>query len=195
MVGAGSDGSLDMCARVCVVDEQERVVFDSFVKPHIPITHYRYDTTGIRPEHLREGMTPKQAARRVQELLLNGEAAWKARGSHGRTRNLVGHGLDHDLESLGMDYPEYLKRDTARYPALMKTSNSRLSNSLKYLTLAYLGYHIQLVDRHHHPYNDCVAVLRLYRCVAPCDPRPCVAVATPPSFSRHRHRRNVGRRG
>ncbi|EEC73098.1 hypothetical protein OsI_07078 [Oryza sativa Indica Group] len=105
MVGAGSDRSLDMCARVCVVDEQERVVFDSFVKPHIPITHYRYDTTGFRPEHLREGMTPKQAARRVQELLLNGEAAWKARGSHGRTRNLVGHGLDHDLESLGMDYP------------------------------------------------------------------------------------------
>uniref|UniRef100_A0A0E0JD59 RNA exonuclease 4 n=1 Tax=Oryza punctata TaxID=4537 RepID=A0A0E0JD59_ORYPU len=163
MVGAGSDGSLDVCGRVCVVDEQERVVFESFVKPHIPVTHYRYDTTGIRPEHLRDAMTPKQAARRVQELLLNGEAAWKARSSRGRARILVGHGLDHDLESLGMDYPEYLKRDTARYPALMKTSNCRLSNSLKYLTLAYLGYHIQPAGRHHHPYDDCVAALRLYR--------------------------------
>ncbi|KAF0898944.1 hypothetical protein E2562_012647 [Oryza meyeriana var. granulata] len=164
MVGAGSDGSLDVCARVCVVDEQECVVFESFVKPQIPVTHYRYETTGIRPEHLRDGaMTPKQAARRVQELLLNGELAWKARSSRGRARILVGHGLDHDLEALGMDYPAYLKRDTARYPPLMKTSNSRLSNSLKYLTLAYLGYHIQAGGHHQHPYDDCVAALRLYR--------------------------------
>ncbi|KAG8053681.1 hypothetical protein GUJ93_ZPchr0001g29433 [Zizania palustris] len=162
MVGAGSDGSLDVCARVCVVDEQERVLFESFVKPQIPVTHYRYETTGIRPEHLRDAMTPKQAAQRVQELLLNGEEAWKARSSRGRARILVGHGLDHDLEALGIDYPAYMKRDTARYPPLMKTSNSRLSNSLKYLTLAYLGYHIQAAG-HQHPYDDCVAALRLYR--------------------------------
>uniref|UniRef100_A0A0D9UVV4 RNA exonuclease 4 n=1 Tax=Leersia perrieri TaxID=77586 RepID=A0A0D9UVV4_9ORYZ len=168
MVGAGSDGSLDVCARVCLVDEYERVVFEAFVKPSIPVTHYRYETTGIRPEHLRDGaaVTAKQAARRVLDHLLNGEAAWKARSFRGRARILVGHGLDHDLESLGIDYPDYLKRDTARYPPLMKTSNSRLSNSLKYLTAAYLGYQIQPTaggGRHHHPYDDCVAALRLYR--------------------------------
>ncbi|CAO2198616.1 unnamed protein product [Urochloa humidicola] len=162
MVGAGSDGSLDVVARVCVVDEQERIVFESFVKPLIPVTHYRYETTGIRPEQLRNAVTVKAAAERVQELLLNGEQPWKARSTSSessRARLLVGHGLEHDLEALGMDYPAHLKRDTAAYPPLMKTS--RLSNSLRFLTLTYLGYGIQ--TGHQHPYEDCVAAMRLYQ--------------------------------
>lgn len=161
MVGAGTDGSLDVCARVCVVDDQEKVLFETFVKPLIPVTQYRYETTGIRQEHLRDGMsmTVKSAQRRVQELLLNGEQPWKVRTSRGRARLLVGHGLDHDLDALGMDYPAYLKRDTATYPPLMKTS--KLSNSLRFLTLTYLGYEIQ--TGHQHPYEDCVAAMRLYR--------------------------------
>lgn len=160
MVGGGSDGTLDVCARVCVIDEQERILFETFVKPQIPVTHYRYETTGIRPEHLRDGgvMTVKRAQERVQELLFNGEQPWKVRSSRGRARVLVGHGLDHDLDALGVDYPAYLKRDTARYPPLMKTS--KLSNSLKFLTQTYLGYDIQ--TGHQHPYDDCVAALRLY---------------------------------
>ncbi|CAO2174296.1 unnamed protein product [Urochloa humidicola] len=159
MVGAGSDGSLDVVARVCVVDEQERIVYESFVKPLIPVTHYRYETTGIRPEQLRNAVTVKAAAERVQELLLNGEQPWKVRSSGSRARLLVGHGLEHDLEALGMDYPAHLKRDTAAYPPLMKTS--RLSNSLRFLTLTYLGYGIQ--TGHQHPYEDCVAAMRLYQ--------------------------------
>ena len=41
MVGGGQDGSLDLCARVCLVDEEEKVVFHCYVKPPIPITDYR----------------------------------------------------------------------------------------------------------------------------------------------------------
>lgn len=161
MVGAGSDGSLDVCARVCVIDEQENVLFEAFVRPLLPVTHYRYETTGIRPEHLRDGasVTVKSAQRRVEELLLDGEQPWRARTSRGRARLLVGHGLDHDLHALHMDYPAYLKRDTATYPPLMKTS--KLSNSLRFLTLNYLGYEIQ--TGHQHPFEDCVAAMRLYR--------------------------------
>jgi DNA polymerase III epsilon subunit-like protein len=162
MVGAGSDGTLDVCARVCVIDEQENILFEAFVKPLLPVTQYRYETTGIRPEHLRDGVstTVKNAQRRVEELLLNGEQQpWKVRTSRGRARLLVGHGLDHDLDALGMDYPAYLKRDTATYPPLMKTR--KLSNSLKLLTLKYLGYDIQ--TGHQHPFEDCLAAMRLYR--------------------------------
>ncbi|PPD91826.1 hypothetical protein GOBAR_DD11233 [Gossypium barbadense] len=53
-------------------------------------------------------------------------------------------------------YP--MRRDTAKYPPLMKTS--KLSNSLKYLTQAYLGYDIQ--NGIQDPYEDCVATMRLY---------------------------------
>lgn len=42
MVGGGSDGSLDLCARVCIIDEEENVIFHSYVIPQIPVTNYRY---------------------------------------------------------------------------------------------------------------------------------------------------------
>lgn len=42
MVGGGSDGSLDICARVCLIDEHENLIFHTYVKPNIPIINYRY---------------------------------------------------------------------------------------------------------------------------------------------------------
>ncbi|RRT73123.1 hypothetical protein B296_00003217 [Ensete ventricosum] len=70
----------------------------------------RYETTGIRPEYLRDAMPLKQAQRRIQDFLSNGEPIWKIRSRGGKARILVGHGLDHDLECLGVEYPEFLIR-------------------------------------------------------------------------------------
>ncbi|XP_068638550.1 RNA exonuclease 4 [Aristolochia californica] len=158
MVGGGSDGTLDLCARVCLIDEDEKTVFQTYIKPQIPITNYRYESTGIRAEHLRDAMPLKQVQRKIQDFLCNGEALWKIRTKGGKAWILVGHGLDHDLACLGIEYPSLLIRDTAKYPPLMKTS--KLSNSLKYLTQAYLGYDIQTGIQ--DPYEDCVAAMRLY---------------------------------
>ncbi|WOL12506.1 RNA exonuclease 4-like [Canna indica] len=158
MVGGGSDGSLDLCARVCLIGEDENIIFQAYIKPQIPVTNYRYETTGIRAEHLRDAMPLKQAQKKIQEFLSNGEPVWKIRSRGGKARILVGHGLDHDLDCLGLEYPAFLMRDTAKYPPLMKTS--KLSNSLRYLTQAYLGYDIQTGVQ--DPYEDCVAAMRLY---------------------------------
>ncbi|KAF3660225.1 putative protein kinase PVPK-1-like [Capsicum annuum] len=158
MVGGGSDGSLDLCARVCLIDEHERILFHSYIKPNLPVTNYRYEMTGIRPEYLRDAMPLRNVSRKIQEFLCNGEPIWQIRSKGGRSRILVGHGLDHDLKCLEMEYPAIKMRDTAKYPPLMKTS--KLSNSLKYLTKAYLGYDIQ--NGVQDPYEDCVATMKLY---------------------------------
>lgn len=42
MAGGGSDGTLDLCVGVCLVDEEEKLIFNTFVRPQIPITNYRY---------------------------------------------------------------------------------------------------------------------------------------------------------
>ncbi|XP_059639822.1 uncharacterized protein LOC132282232 [Cornus florida] len=157
MVGGGSDGSLDLCGRVCLIDEYENIIFHTYVKPYLPVTNYRYETTGIRPEMLRDAMPLKQVQRKIQNFLCNGETIWKIRSRGGKSRTLVGHGLDNDLKSLELEYPPTMIRDTAKYPPLMKTS--KLSNSLKYLTKAYLGYDIQSVQ---DPYEECVSTMRLY---------------------------------
>ncbi|ONI19554.1 hypothetical protein PRUPE_3G285000 [Prunus persica] len=158
MVGGGSDGSLDLCAKVCLIDEYENIIFQSYVKPLLPVTNYRYETTGIRPEYLRDAMPLRQVQKKIQDFLCNGEPMWKIRPRGGKARILVGHGLDHDLDSLQVEYPQVMIRDTAKYPPLMKTS--KLSNSLKYLTQAYLGYDIQTGIQ--DPYEDCVATMKLY---------------------------------
>ncbi|KAI5445414.1 hypothetical protein KIW84_013594 [Lathyrus oleraceus] len=105
MVGGGSDGSLDLCARVCLIDEHENIIFHSYVIPPIPITNYRYETTGIRHEYLRDAMPLKLVQRKIQDFLCNGEPIWTIRSKGGKARILVGHGLDHDLASLQIEYP------------------------------------------------------------------------------------------
>eukprot|EP01018_Ginkgo_biloba_P026006 Gb_27969 [translate_table: standard] len=159
MVGGGQDGSLDLCGRVCLVDEEENLLFHTYVKPQLPITNYRYETTGIKPEHLIDAMPLKQVQEKIQNILYNGEAIWRARIKGGRAKVLVGHGLDHDFQCLAMEYPSHLVRDTSKYPPLVKTNKA--SNSLKNLTQAFLGYKIQ--NGTHDPYEDCVAVMRLYK--------------------------------
>jgi len=41
MVGGGRDGSVDLCARVCLPGEDENVIFQTYVKPTAPVTNYR----------------------------------------------------------------------------------------------------------------------------------------------------------
>ncbi|KAF8392486.1 hypothetical protein HHK36_022828 [Tetracentron sinense] len=112
MVGGGSDGSLDLCARVCLINEDENVIFHTYVHPQIPVTNYRYEITGITEQHLRDAMPLKQVQERVLEILYNGESIWRVRLEGGKARLLVGHSLEHDLDCLRMSYPDHLLRYT-----------------------------------------------------------------------------------
>ncbi|XP_059300039.1 RNA exonuclease 4 isoform X2 [Lycium ferocissimum] len=137
MVGGGSDSSLDLCARVCLVDEDEKLIFHTYVLPQIPVTDYRYEITGITEENLRDAMPLKEVRERILQILYNGESISRVRLNGGKAKVLVGHNLEQHLACLKMDYPDHLLRDTATYQPLMKTNFS--SHSLKYLTKTYLG--------------------------------------------------------
>lgn len=64
----------------------------------------------MRPDHLRDAMPLNLVQRRIQDILCNGELLWKIRTKGGKARILVGHGLDHDLDCLGVEYPAHLIR-------------------------------------------------------------------------------------
>ncbi|OVA07592.1 Exonuclease [Macleaya cordata] len=167
MVGGGNDGLVDLCARVCLTDEDGNIIFHTYVKPQMPITNYRFRTTGIRPENIRDAMPLRQIQQKIQDLLCNGEQirrTIRSGSSGGKAASrmiLVGYDLDHSLECLGIEYPEHLIRDTAKYPPLMKTN--KLPNTLKYLAQAYLGNDIQITGIQENPYEDCVATMKLYQ--------------------------------
>ena len=66
---------------------------------------FRYESTGIRPEYLRDAMPLRHVQRKIQDFLCNGEPIWKIRPRGGKARILVGHGLGHDMECLELNYP------------------------------------------------------------------------------------------
>ncbi|KAG5567612.1 hypothetical protein RHGRI_002975 [Rhododendron griersonianum] len=182
MVGGESDGSLDLCARVCLIDEDENLIFHTYVRPETPVTNYRhlwtalYEITGITEHHLRDAMPLEEVSEQLLQILYNGEAIGRLRWDGGNARLLVGHDIQHDLQCLKINYPDRLVRDTAKYRPFMKTN--LVSHSLKYLTQTYLGqvtglsccvicccpefwYEIQAGV--HDPFVDCVSVMRLYK--------------------------------
>ncbi|XP_027097230.1 uncharacterized protein [Coffea arabica] len=167
MVGGGSNGSLDLCARVCLVDEYEKILFHTYVLPQIPVTDYRFEVTGIKEEHLKGAMPLKEVQDQILQILCNGESVKSIWCSGGQAKVLVGHNLEHDLDCLRMNFPDHLLRDTAKYHPLMKTN--LVSHSLKYLTKTFLGYDIQIGVR--DPYEDCVSVMRLYKIMRSQDHR------------------------
>jgi DNA polymerase III epsilon subunit-like protein len=93
-----------------LIDENENIIFHSYVTPPIPVTNFRYETTGIRHEYLRDAMPLKLVQRKIQEFLCNGEPIWTIRSRGGKARILVGHGLDHDLASLQLVCTFFNKR-------------------------------------------------------------------------------------
>nr|GFC27342.1 RNA exonuclease 4 [Tanacetum cinerariifolium] len=52
-----------------------------------------YESTGIRPEYLRDAMPLRHVQSNIQDFLCNGEPIWKIRPRGGKARILVGHGL------------------------------------------------------------------------------------------------------
>ncbi|CAN8294965.1 unnamed protein product [Cochlearia groenlandica] len=153
MVGGGENGSEDLCASVCVVDENENVIFSTYVQPEEPVTDYRHDVTGLTEEDLKKGMTLEHVRARILSILCDGY-------NDGVMRLLlVGHDLKHDMNCLNLKYPSHLLRDTAMYTPLQKTN--LVSQSLKYLTKSYLGYKVQCEK--HDAYEDSMSAMRLYK--------------------------------
>jgi len=65
-------------------------------------------------------MPLKQVQRKIQEFLCNGEPMWKIRPRGGKARILVGHGLDHDLDRLQLEYPSSMIRLTFIFKKINK---------------------------------------------------------------------------
>ena len=62
MVGVGPKGEESIAARVSVVNQHGKCVYDKYVKPTEPVTDYRTAVSGVRPEHLRQGTSHSSRA-------------------------------------------------------------------------------------------------------------------------------------
>ena len=133
-----------MLARVSIVNHKGKVVLDTYVSASEPVTDYRTKFSGVRPENLEEAKYDFNSVQRKVFDILNGKI-------------IVGHGLDHDMETLGLFFPKDSIRDTAHYRTFAKGRNTP---SLKSLATKYLGLNIQSGE--HSSVEDAQTALKLY---------------------------------
>jgi len=163
MVGVGLGGHQSRLARVCVVNWDGDIVYDTRVRVEERVTDYRTFVSGITAEDLSAANTVTfDEARAVVATLLRGQI-------------LVGHGLRNDLHVLALSHPWHATRDTARYEPFMRPVDpaapgygvplgvTHVPKKLRVLARDKLGMVIQEEGQPHSPVEDAVAALELYK--------------------------------
>nr|XP_029476121.1 RNA exonuclease 4-like [Oncorhynchus nerka] len=145
MVGVGPDGEDSIVARVSLVNQFGKCIYDKHVKPTEKVTDYRTAVSGIRPENIKNGENVKTVQTEVAEIL------------QGRT--LVGHAIHNDLKILLLDHPKKRIRDTQKYKPFKKIVKSGRP-SLKLLCREILNVKVQQGE--HSSVQDAQATMRLY---------------------------------
>ncbi|XP_036983594.2 RNA exonuclease 4 isoform X1 [Artibeus jamaicensis] len=145
MVGVGPAGEESVAARVSIVNQHGKCVYDKYVRPAQPVTDYRTAVSGIRPEHLQRGEQFEVVQKEVADML--------------RGRVLVGHALHNDLKVLLLDHPKRKIRDTQKYKPFKSQVRSGRP-SLKLLAERVLGIRVQQAE--HCSVQDAQAAMRLY---------------------------------
>lgn len=154
MVGVGEGGQTSAVARVCLVNWDEEVLLDTFVKVAEPVTNYRTFVSGIREEDLAsdEAIDFDECRMKLASLIAG--------------KILVGHALKNDLRALQLHHPWYDIRDTAKYEPFMKlceTTGIYRQRRLRDLVKEKLRRTIQLDGEEHSPHEDAVAALDLFK--------------------------------
>ncbi|XP_004080377.1 RNA exonuclease 4 [Oryzias latipes] len=148
MVGVGPDGEDSILARVSIVNQFGKCIYDKYVKPTEKVTDYRTAVSGIRPEHIKNGEDVHVVQKEVAEIL--------------QGRIVVGHAIHNDLKILLLDHPKKHIRDTQKYKPFRKTVGSGRP-SLKLLCREIL--HVKVQQGEHSSVQDAQATMRLYTLV------------------------------
>ncbi|GFS78575.1 RNA exonuclease 5 [Nephila pilipes] len=132
-------------ARIVVVDENYKTVYQSFVKPDVKITDYVTEYSGIS-ENMLKGVKVKLSDVQQQlQKLLPGDAI------------LIGQSLNYDLHVLKMLHPYVI--DTSII--FNNTGIRKKKISLKCLAMKYLNKAIQVNGKGHNPIEDAVTMMQL----------------------------------
>ncbi|XP_028989542.1 RNA exonuclease 4 [Betta splendens] len=148
MVGVGPDGQESILARVSLVNQFGKCIYDKYVKPTEKVTDYRTAVSGIRPSDIKDGEDVKIVQKEVADIM--------------KDRILVGHAIHNDLKILLLDHPKKKIRDTQKYKPFKKIVKCGRP-SLKHLCREILNVKVQQGE--HSSVQDAQATMRLYTLV------------------------------
>jgi len=105
-------GDQQAVGRVTLVNWENQVVLDVLVKVPVPVLDYQSDSTGITPDRIQQAVQTR--------TLVTFEQARETVGAMIKGKILLGHGLEVDLNCLGLSHPWCDVRDTANYAPYMQ---------------------------------------------------------------------------
>lgn len=150
MVGVGPR-KVSALAEVSLVNYFEEVIYHKYVIPEEPVTDYRTHVSGITPEILKEKGEPFKKVKKELESIL-------------KDKILVGHGLQNDINVIGIPIPKDRRWDTTEIPMFMRKSNwggPPQAKKLKVLAKNFLGENIQTGE--HSATQDAEASMKLFK--------------------------------
>ncbi|TRY94976.1 hypothetical protein DNTS_004652 [Danionella cerebrum] len=148
MVGVGYDGKDSILARISIVNQFGKCIYDKYVKPTENVTDYRTFVSGIRPEDIEHGEDFKTVQKEVAQIM--------------EGRILVGHAIHNDLKILLLNHPKKMIRDTQKYKPFRNTAKTSRP-ALRVLCKEILNVNVQQGE--HSSVQDAQATMRLYTMV------------------------------
>ncbi|KAL7686843.1 putative Zinc finger, CCCH-type, ribonuclease H-like superfamily, Zinc finger, CCCH-type superfamily [Plasmopara halstedii] len=140
-------------ARIAMVDEDEKVVFDQYVKPTKPIVSYLTQLTGITKSNLKDAPELKEALIGLKRILPVESV-------------IIGQSIKKDLEWLTLQKPmdykdEFDVADLFRLPVQATNGVVRYRYfSLRHVAKYLLGHDIQEAD--HNPVIDARYAMKIF---------------------------------
>ena len=127
MVGCGSKGRISALGRCSIVNYYGEIIYDSYVKPILPVTDYRTKWSGIKRKHLSNAV-PFSEAKKLIKHHLSG-------------KYIVGHDLKNDFSALKFTPHPLLIKDTSKCLALRHIAGlpEQQKPSLRTLTGLFTG--------------------------------------------------------
>ena len=139
-------------AEVSLVDFNGKTIYHEYVKPNKPVIDYRTFVSGITPEILKEKGKPLWLVQQALIRLLHGKI-------------LVGHGLQNDINAIGIAIPKDKRWDTTEIPMFMRkpprNSDPLQPKKLKVLVKNFVGKNIQTGK--HSATEDAEASMDLFK--------------------------------
>ncbi len=138
-------------AEVSLVDFNGKTIYHEYVKPNKEVIDYRTFVSGITPEILEKKGKPFWLVQQALIRLLHNKI-------------LVGHGLQNDINAIGIAIPKEKRWDTTEIPMFMRKPNwggPLQPKKLKVLVKNFVGKNIQTGE--HSATEDAEASMDLFK--------------------------------